>query len=160
LGHSLKLVLVRFVADSPNLVPIRRPRGSLAGGAYLMVPHCMSAFAVSISSLLYSRYRWSLSLKLSDTRVYEPQIRARPGLPDGAALHQCLRSHRRSSCTSDRMVLSANYKTMWGAMTYRTYRQIIGCELIKPVMITPLRGGSGYTLGPYCSHVPRALWLS
>ena len=36
----------------------------------------------------------------------------------------------------------------WGVITYRTCRQVIGWEVIEPVMRTPLRGASGCTLGP------------
>ena len=49
---------------------------------------------------------------------------------------------KRVDVAANRVVLSAG---RW------TSRQIIDWGVIEPVMITPLRGGSGCTLGPVCS---------
>ena len=79
---------------------------------------------------------------------------------DAAQHRRSGRPRRSREVIPDRVISEITPRVVLSAVIgYRTYRRSIGWGVIEPIGLAPLRGASGCTLGPYCSPIPRALWL-
>jgi len=80
-------------------------RGAHDSGGYARESHARPSRLGGVSSSFVTGHRRSLSLKLSDTRVYEPQIRAVGGVCSSAGLNH--KTHNIRDVGDERQTLTS-----------------------------------------------------